>query len=142
VQEQCTVLERNVGVLGVDGVQNALVANLTLGLKTDEAADVRVGRVGATPAPHGSQRSSSLCPTRLPVVTHGTSSAEAPSVPMLSSSPSQFFLILPLNSSSISLSILPQSPSQFFLNLPLPLARTGRPRTTPFGLTDQWSLKL
>jgi hypothetical protein len=51
--ERSHVLERNVGVFSVDGVQNALVANLTFGREADEAADVGVGRIGAAPTPHG-----------------------------------------------------------------------------------------
>lgn len=47
-----TILQRYVRILGVHGVQDALVPNLTLRCETDEAAYVRIGRVRPSSPPH------------------------------------------------------------------------------------------
>jgi hypothetical protein len=63
VFKQHTILQCNIGIIGVNGIQDALIANvngiqdalianLALGSETNEAADERIRRVGPSPPPH------------------------------------------------------------------------------------------
>ncbi len=52
VFKQHTVLQCNIGIIGVNGIQDALIANLALGSETNEAANERIRRVGPSPPPH------------------------------------------------------------------------------------------
>ncbi len=50
--KQHTVLQCDIGIIGVNSIQDALVANLALGSETNKAADERIRRVGPSPPPH------------------------------------------------------------------------------------------
>ncbi len=52
VFKQHTVLQCDIGIIGVNGIQDAFIANLALGSETNEAADERIRRVGPLPPPH------------------------------------------------------------------------------------------
>jgi hypothetical protein len=50
--KQHTVLQCDIGIISVNGIQDALIANLVLGSETNEAADERIRCVGPLPSPH------------------------------------------------------------------------------------------
>ncbi len=52
LREKRTVLQCDVGIISVDGVQNALITNLALGSETNEATDIGIRRVRPLPSPH------------------------------------------------------------------------------------------
>jgi hypothetical protein len=47
-----TVLQRDVGILRIDCVQDALITDLALGGQADKATDIRIGRRWALPSSH------------------------------------------------------------------------------------------